>query len=151
MTDPTDRDPVLNLLRCHPGPAARLRDLAFDLGRAHHGEDVRLASGAPPEAIAGDGSGGTFFVYGGGAVLHPSSEGGAGLIGDSVTDALEVIVGLPSWHDRVHLAPSADAARPKSLRGALEPLGDARRAARAHRGYASLVGAGRPGAGAVSP
>ncbi|TJZ58690.1 hypothetical protein FCH28_00440 [Streptomyces piniterrae] len=96
----------LELLREQPRlaePAAFTFD--FDLRRAEHGEEVRLASGATLEAIAGDDTGGTFFLCGGGGVLYASSDGQAGLLGDSVTEALEVIVGLPGWQDYVHLAP----------------------------------------------
>ncbi|QIP88824.1 hypothetical protein GLX30_29995 [Streptomyces sp. Tu 2975] len=60
-------------------------------------EDVRLASGGPLEPIAGDDTGGTFFVCGDGAVLYASSEGDAVLIADSVTEALETIIRLPWW------------------------------------------------------
>ena len=38
----------------------------FDLRRARHCEEVLLASGASLEPIAGDDTGGTFFVCGGG-------------------------------------------------------------------------------------
>lgn len=91
----------------------RLAELAaftfnFDLRRARHCEEVRLASGASLEPIAGDDTGGTFFVCGGGPVLYASSEGRAGLLGDSVDEALEVIVGLPGWYDYVDLAPDDD-------------------------------------------
>ncbi|MFD8419958.1 hypothetical protein [Streptomyces sp. NPDC059466] len=101
----TDR--ALRLLRENP----HLAELAafpfsFDLGRAVHGEEVRLASGGPLEPIAGDDTGGTYFVCGDGSVLYASSEGSAGVIGDSVDEALEVLVGLPGWHDHLRLAPS---------------------------------------------
>ncbi|MGW1881350.1 hypothetical protein [Streptomyces sp. NPDC001970] len=129
MTDPAPDplDPLdpLRLLREHP----RLAQLAafpfdFDLQRAEHGEAVRLASGASPEPIAGDDSGGTYFLCGGpdgpdrpdgqdqpdgpdGPVLYASSEGQAGLIGATVTEALEILIGLPGWYDYVALAPEA--------------------------------------------
>ncbi|MCX4820032.1 hypothetical protein OG883_08965 [Streptomyces sp. NBC_01142] len=104
MTDRTDR--TLELLRQQP----RLAGLAafpfhFDLRRAEHAEEAVLASGATLEPIAGDDTGGTFFVCGGGPVLYASPDGQAGLLGDSVAEALEVIVGLPGWYDCVHLAP----------------------------------------------
>ncbi|MFG2333315.1 hypothetical protein ACGFMM_27335 [Streptomyces sp. NPDC048604] len=93
-------DALLSMLRARP----RLAELAaypfeFDLARAEHGEEVVLASGASLEPIAGDGSGGTYFLCGGSAVLYASSEGQAGLIGESVTAALEVLIGLPGWWD----------------------------------------------------
>ncbi|MEV3993657.1 hypothetical protein AB0J57_32685 [Streptomyces sp. NPDC049837] len=89
-------DPLLELLRTQP----RLAQLAaypfeFDIDRVQHCEDVRLASGASLEPIAGDDSGGTYFVCDGGPVLYASSEGDAGLIGADVREALEVLIGLP--------------------------------------------------------
>ncbi|MCX4578243.1 hypothetical protein OHB41_34655 [Streptomyces sp. NBC_01571] len=100
-------DHALRLLRENP----RLAELAafpfdFDLGRAEHAEDVRLASGGPLEPIAGDDTGGTYFVCGDGSVLYADSEGSAGVIGNSVDEALEVLVGLPGWHDHLRLAPA---------------------------------------------
>ncbi|MEU5950758.1 hypothetical protein [Streptomyces sp. NPDC047525] len=92
----TDR--VLELLRTR----ADLAELAafpfnFDVSRAYHVEDVHLASGASLEPIAGDDTGGTYFLCAGSAVLHASSEGDAVLIADSVTEALEMLVRLPEW------------------------------------------------------
>jgi NTP pyrophosphatase (non-canonical NTP hydrolase) len=99
-------DHALRLLRENP----RLAELAafpfhFDLDRADHVEEVRLASDGPLEPIAGDDTGGTYFVCADGSVLYADSEGSAGIIGDSVDGALEVLVGLPGWHDYVGLAP----------------------------------------------
>ncbi|MGN9796254.1 hypothetical protein ACTMTU_34920 [Streptomyces sp. OZ13] len=95
-------DHALELLRTRP----ELAELAafpfnFDIGRADHVEDVRLASGAPLEAVAGDDTGGTYFVCGDGAVLYASSEGDAVLIADSVTEALETVIRLPRWCEGV--------------------------------------------------
>lgn len=100
-------DHALRLLRKQP----HLAELAafpfnFDLTRADHGEAVRLASGGPLEAVAGDDTGGTYFVCGDGSVLYADSEGSAGIIGNSVDEALEVLVGLPGWHDYLGLAPA---------------------------------------------
>ncbi|MCI3224986.1 hypothetical protein GXP76_22910 [Streptomyces sp. NP-1717] len=67
------------------------------MDRAHHVEDVHLASGASLEPIAGDDTGGTYFLCGGTAVLHASSEGDAVLIADSVSEALEMLIRLP-WY-----------------------------------------------------
>ncbi|MFF4460749.1 hypothetical protein ACFY13_14450 [Streptomyces mirabilis] len=100
-------DHALRLLREQP----HLAELAafpfnFDLTRADHGEAVRLASGGPLEAVAGDDTGGTYFVCGDGSMLYADSEGSAGIIGNSVDEALEVLVGLPGWHDYLGLAPA---------------------------------------------
>ncbi|MET9921492.1 hypothetical protein ABZZ04_31080 [Streptomyces sp. NPDC006435] len=91
-------DPVLELLRSRPD----LAELAafpfnFDVDRAHHVEEVHLASGATLEPIAGDDTGGTYFLSGGTAVLHASSDGYASLVADSVGDALQMLVRLPWW------------------------------------------------------
>ncbi|MFD8250854.1 hypothetical protein [Streptomyces werraensis] len=101
-------DHALRLLRQN----RRLAELAshpfdFDLGRAAHGhvEEVRLASGGPLEVVAGDDTGGTYFVCGDGSVLYADSEGTAGIIGSSADEALELVIGLPGWRDCTHLSP----------------------------------------------
>ncbi|NEC68571.1 hypothetical protein G3I41_28785 [Streptomyces sp. SID9727] len=58
---------------------------------------MHLASGRELEPIAGDDTGGTYFLCGGTAVLYASSEGDAVLIADSVSEALEMLVRLPGW------------------------------------------------------
>lgn len=100
---------VLAVLRQNPD-LARLAagSFDFDLDRAEHGEEVRLASGAPLTAVAGDDTGGTYFTCADGAVLYASSEGEAGLIGASVDEALEVLFGLPGWHDYTDLDLAAE-------------------------------------------
>ncbi|MDV9177493.1 hypothetical protein R6V09_46110 [Streptomyces sp. W16] len=100
-------DHALRLLRQH----AHLAELAafpfdFDLRRAHHGEAVRLASGGPLRPVAGDDTGGTYFVCADGSVLYADSEGSAGIIGSSVDEALEIMIGLPGWRDHLDLSPS---------------------------------------------
>ena len=77
----------------------------FDLDRADHVEPVRLASGGPLQPIAGDDTGGTYFVCGDGSVLYADSEGSAGIIGNSVDEALEMLIGLPGWRDHLDLSP----------------------------------------------
>lgn len=97
---------AFGLLAAQPALAGlAARSFGFDLRRAGHGGAVRLASGAPLEPIAGDDTGGTYFVCGGGAVLYADREGRAGVIGDSPDEALELLVGLPCWHDLLHLSP----------------------------------------------
>ncbi|MFF4349645.1 hypothetical protein [Streptomyces sp. NPDC001530] len=103
-------DHALRLLRENP----HLAELAvfpfhFDLTRADHVEDVMLASDGPLQPIAGDDTGGTYFVCADGSVLYADSEGSAEIIGDSVDEALEILVGLPGWHD-VHEITEAAAA-----------------------------------------
>ncbi|WP_166028132.1 hypothetical protein [Streptomyces chilikensis] len=101
-------DHALRLLR----QDRRLAELAafpfdFDLDRAAHGhvEEVRLASGGPLETVAGDDTGGTYFVCADGSVLYASSEGAAGIIGSSVDEALELVIGLPGWRGCTGLSP----------------------------------------------
>ncbi|MGR4880565.1 hypothetical protein ACIPUC_14185 [Streptomyces sp. LARHCF249] len=72
------------------------------------GEEVHLASGAPLRAVAGDDTGGTYFICADGAVLYASSEGEAGLIGASMDEALEILFGLPGWRDYTELDLAAD-------------------------------------------
>ncbi|WP_105968778.1 hypothetical protein [Streptomyces geranii] len=100
-------DHALRLLR-QSRAAAELAAFPFDfdLDRADHGEEVRLASGGPLTPVAGDGTGGTFFVCADGSVLYADSEGSAGIIGSSVDEALEIVVGLPGWHDCLDLSPA---------------------------------------------
>ncbi|GAU67192.1 hypothetical protein SSP35_04_02750 [Streptomyces sp. NBRC 110611] len=102
----TDR--ALRLLR----QDRRLAELAafpfdFDLDRAAHGhvEEVRLASGGPLETVAGDDTGGTYFVCADGSMLYADSEGAAGIIGSSVDEALELVIGLPGWRGYTRLSP----------------------------------------------
>ncbi|SEL53309.1 hypothetical protein [Streptacidiphilus jiangxiensis] len=101
-------DHALRLLR----QDRRLAELAafpfdFDLDRAVHGhvEEVRLASGGPLETVAGDDTGGTYFVCADGSVLYADSEGAAGIIGSSVDEALELVIGLPGWRGYARLSP----------------------------------------------
>jgi hypothetical protein len=100
-------DHALRLLRQN----AHLAELAafpfdFDLDRAHHGEPVRLASGGPLRPVAGDDTGGTYFVCADGSVLYADSEGSAGIIGSTVDEALEILIGLPGWRDHLDLSPA---------------------------------------------
>jgi hypothetical protein len=101
-------DHALRLLRQDRRLAALAAfPFGFDLDRAAQGhvEPVRTASGDPLEAVAGDDSGGTYFACADGSMLYASSEGTAGLIGSSVDEALEILIGLPGWRDCVDLSP----------------------------------------------
>lgn len=75
----------------------------FDVNRCHRDDAPWLASGASLEVIAGDGTGGTFFLTGERAsnrpVLYASSEGEAGIIARNLSEALELMVGFPYWRD----------------------------------------------------
>ncbi|MFD8999982.1 hypothetical protein ACFV0T_03190 [Streptomyces sp. NPDC059582] len=101
-------DHALQLLRRHPHLAGLAAfPFGFDLARAAHGhvEDVRLASGGPLQPVAGDDTGGTYFVCADGSVLYADSEGAAGIIGSGADEALEVLIGLPGWRACLRLSP----------------------------------------------
>ena len=82
----------------------------FDLDRAEHGEPVRPSWQGEFRPVAGDAAGGTFYACGG-PVLYASSEGQAGVLAADPTAALQLIIGVPTWHDVVTRAPDLDAMR----------------------------------------
>lgn len=111
----TSDDAILQPIRQDPGLAELMWGVCeFDLMRGDHGERVRLRSGLALEGIAGDFTGGTFFLCGERSVIRPvlyaSSEGQAGLIGRSLAEALEIMVGLPSWQDCLKFSGGGDLA-----------------------------------------
>ncbi|MET7933323.1 hypothetical protein [Streptomyces sp. NPDC005322] len=100
LLDRLRNDPRAAELATHPF------DFDVDTGD-HHVEPVRLASGAPLEGIAGDAGGGTYFLCGddGGEdrpVLFADSEGSAGVIGTNLTEALQLMIGLPCWDEALY-------------------------------------------------
>lgn len=111
----TRDEEILDSIRRDPGLAGTLwRVCEFDLSRSDPGEPVRLSSGVALEGVAGDYTGGTFFLCGDDSkdrpVLYASSEGQAGLIGHSLAEALEIMVGLPSWWDCLKFSGAGDLA-----------------------------------------
>ncbi|WP_329613303.1 hypothetical protein OG244_08330 [Streptomyces brevispora] len=109
----TSEDDILGLIGQDPDLAELLwHTCEFDLTRGDQGEPVRLSSGRALEGIAGDFTGGTFFLCGergtNRPVLYASSEGQAGLIGRTLTEALEIMVGLPSWWDCLKFSGDGD-------------------------------------------
>ncbi|MGW4224309.1 hypothetical protein ACWEG1_12720 [Streptomyces bauhiniae] len=96
-------DHLLDLIRSMPDIHELLRtSFEFDIERKGCGDDLRLASGEPLEPIAGDFTGGAYFLCaekgGRRAVVFASSEGAGGLIADDLAGALEIIIGL-AWQD----------------------------------------------------
>ncbi|WP_406841121.1 hypothetical protein ACICHK_41105 [Streptomyces sp. AHU1] len=96
-------DHLLDLIRSMPDIHGLLRgSFEFDVERRECGDGLRLASGAPLEPIAGDFTGGAYFLCaeesGRRAVVYASSDGAGGLIADDLAGALEIIVGL-QWRD----------------------------------------------------
>ena len=97
-------DEILRLIHQDPHLAELLAvAFEFDVTRGDSGETAQLSSAQPLERVAGDFTGGTFFQCGNPdqvrPILYASSEGQAGLIGDDLGQALEIIVGLPYWRD----------------------------------------------------
>lgn len=89
-----ENDPVAAARLVWPGD--------FDIARRDPIEDVRLPSGLAMRPIAGDGTGGTFFLCGepGDAerpVVYADSEGQAALIGADLAEAVELIVVCAMW------------------------------------------------------
>ena len=106
-------DEILERIRQDLGLAELLWEVCeFDLARGDHGEPVLLSSGHAVEGIAGDFTGGTFFLCGERRsirpVLYASSEGQAGLIGHSLAETLEVMIGLPCWWDCLKFSGGGD-------------------------------------------
>jgi hypothetical protein len=76
----------------------------FAIGKRDPVEDLALANGLPVSPIAGDDSGGTYFLCGGQhdperPVLYADSEGSAVLMAANLVEAVELIVHFPYWHD----------------------------------------------------
>ncbi|GLZ77330.1 hypothetical protein Afil01_21370 [Actinorhabdospora filicis] len=121
----------------------------FDPEATEHVEPIRLPSGTAMTPIAGDGSGGTYFLIGeagtGGddrPVLYADSEGGAVYLADTLSDCLELIIGLPYWHDCLRIGPiDLDEAETEYLEAVYEPHEDGARDLRDGRA-AALAGLG---------
>ncbi|MCO6007337.1 hypothetical protein NE236_20360 [Actinoallomurus purpureus] len=75
----------------------------FDIERRDPVEELRLPSGLPLTPIAGDGSGGTYFLCGEPAgprpILYADSEGGATLFASDLVEAVTLIAAFPYWRD----------------------------------------------------
>ncbi len=83
----------------------------FDVTRLDPVEPVRLASGGELRAVAGDASGGTFFLCDGGPVLYADSEGGAAIVAADLDAVIRLVVGVPTCPDVVSDAPDVKAMR----------------------------------------
>ncbi|MFJ8045455.1 hypothetical protein ACIRBX_33605 [Kitasatospora sp. NPDC096147] len=108
----TSSDHLLDLIRATPEIGLLLgSSFAFDIHRTYHGDDLRLASGAPLEVIAGESAGGAYFLCGEQngrrPVVFASSEGEGGLLADDLADALEIIIGL-EWQDCLSFSGGGD-------------------------------------------
>ncbi|MFJ4977224.1 hypothetical protein ACIP6X_18070 [Streptomyces coeruleorubidus] len=108
----TPKDPLLDLIQNTSDIHGLLRaSFGFDIGRKQCGDGLRLASGAPLEAIAGDFAGGAFFLCpeesGCRPVVFANSEGEGGLLADDLAGALEIIIGL-AWQDCLSFSGGGD-------------------------------------------
>ncbi|MFZ3495071.1 hypothetical protein ACODT5_17925 [Streptomyces sp. 5.8] len=94
----TRRDRVLAVLRRDPDLAGRAAEsFGFDLDRAEHVEEVRLANGVPLRAVAGGRRRWRNpFLCTDEAVLHASSEGEAGLAGGDLDEGPRTRSGAPT-------------------------------------------------------
>jgi hypothetical protein len=83
----------------------------FDIRRTAYTDAPRLASGASLEVIAGDSTGGAFYVSGDEPerpVWYASSEGEAGIIAPDLSEALVLLIGLPYWRDCLKFSDNGD-------------------------------------------
>lgn len=84
----------------------------FDIFRRDQHHAASVASGRPLESIAGDFAGSSYFLCGSAdserSVVYATSEGQAGLIGESLAEALEIIIGLASWQDCLKFSAGGD-------------------------------------------
>lgn len=108
----TSSDHLLDLIRTTPEIDLLLRSsFGFDIHRKHNGDGLRLASGAPLEAIAGEFAGGAYFLCaernGRRPVVFASSEGEGGLLADDLADALGIMIGL-EWRDCLSFSGGGD-------------------------------------------
>ncbi|GAA4582466.1 hypothetical protein GCM10023194_17250 [Planotetraspora phitsanulokensis] len=78
----------------------------FDIERRDPVEQLRLPSGLSLTPIAGDASGGTYFLCGTPGttrpVLYADSEGQATLVAADLVEALTVVAAFPYWQDMLH-------------------------------------------------
>lgn len=104
------RSAMLDRIRRNTRAAALLAEVFdFDVTRLEPVEPVRLASDGELRTVAGDASGGTFFVCDDGPVLYADSEGGAGIVAADLDAVIRLVVGVPTWHDVVSDAPDVKA------------------------------------------
>lgn len=115
---------MIDRIRNSPRAAELLADVFdFDITRLDPVEPVRLASGRALRPVAGDAAGGTFFDCGG-PVLYASSEGSAGVLTTDLTAAVQLVTGIPTWHDVVGRAPDLDAMRAAFAESYAELVGE---------------------------
>lgn len=107
----TDTDPgegLLRLLEAEP-EVARALDLVadFDVTRRDPIEHLAIPAGLPLIPIAGDGTGGTYYLVGGPQearrpVLYTDTEGCGTLIAEDLAEAVAIFIALGFWHEAGH-------------------------------------------------
>ncbi|MFI9456849.1 hypothetical protein [Amycolatopsis sp. NPDC052450] len=103
---------MFDRIRKNARAAALLADVFdFDIARLDPVEPVRLASDGKLRAVAGDASGGTFFVCDEGPVLYADSEGAAAIVAADLDAVIRLVVGVPTWQDVAPNAPDINAMR----------------------------------------
>ncbi|NUR57419.1 MAG: hypothetical protein HOV87_01710 [Catenulispora sp.] len=103
-----DTDPgqdLLRLLADRPDVAHDLDLVAdFDITRRDPVENLSIPAGLPLTVIAGDASGGSYYLVGDEPaarrpVLYADSEGGASLIAADLAEAVAIFIALAWWRD----------------------------------------------------
>ncbi|NUR26701.1 MAG: hypothetical protein HOV83_12810 [Catenulispora sp.] len=106
-----DTDPSEALLRLLENDSETARTLEifadFDITRRDAIENLAIPSGQPLVPIAGDGSGGTYFLVGDDPaarrpVLYTDSEGAGSLIAEDLAEAVAIFIALGFWRDADH-------------------------------------------------
>ncbi|MEU2079844.1 hypothetical protein [Streptomyces sp. NPDC013489] len=104
---------LLRQIDADRGLATLLADsFEFNVRRKMADESPWLSSGLPLEGIAGDFTGGMFYLCGNvessRPVVYASSEGDAGIIAADLREALALIIGLPYWRDVLKYSAGGD-------------------------------------------
>jgi hypothetical protein len=89
-----DDDQLLARAGANPDAVYSLSYLDFDLIDTEHGQPPRLTCGSYLLRVADPGR----------PVVHVTNNGQAGLLASSFTAVLQLVAGLPSWHDCLEFA-----------------------------------------------
>lgn len=122
-----DDTSLLRRIAAAPALSGILRELVdFDVEdlESVDSSPARLSSGVSLSVIACDGSAGRFFLVGPEAPLRPvlyaDSEGSAGLIGSTLSNALATMVMLPNWRDLLGFSGGGDIGQMRRAQAWLE-------------------------------
>jgi hypothetical protein len=122
-----DDTSLLRRIAAAPALSGILRELVdFDVEdlESVDSSPARLSSGVSLSVIACDGSAGRFFLVGPEAPLRPvlyaDSEGSAGPIGSTLSNALATMVMLPNWRDLLGFSGGGDIGQMRRAQAWLE-------------------------------